>query len=220
MFEATGDGIHILDYPNPNVDTLLVLPNDRLVKQLKDLWLHWWDLMEVQQCLESINPKNTDVINRALAQNAIITFYKCFGTNKSRDNSLDRKKILAGYPPEAKDVFEYYRNLRHKFIAHDESRLSQSLVAAVLASTKEYPFDDIICSVSVAEMFAGKENQEGLKSFYRLTLVALQWVEKKTDELSDLLKEQYKDKRMSDFQGLEPLRLSVPTKDQMYEKRD
>ena len=51
MVEATGDGIHILDYPNPNVDTLLVLPNDRLVKQLKDLWLHWWDLMEVQQCL-------------------------------------------------------------------------------------------------------------------------------------------------------------------------
>lgn len=219
-FETTGDEIRILDYPNSDVDAILELPNDKFVKQLKDFLLHWWDLMEVQQCLKSINPKNTDVINRALAQNAIITFYKCFGVNESRNNSLDRKKILNGQPPEAKDTFEYYRNLRNKFIAHDEGRLSQPLVAAVLTSTKEYPFDDIIWSVSVAEMFAGKENQEGLKSFYQLTLVALQWVENKIDELIDLLKRQYKGKKMADFQGLKPLQLSVPRKDEMYKKRD
>lgn len=218
-FEAIEGKIHILDCNDPDADTVLMLPDDKYVKQLKDMWLHWWDLVEVRQSLESINPQNTDIINRSLAQNAIITFYKCFGKNESRSNSLDRKKILAGYPLEAKNVFEYYRSLRNKFIAHDESRLSQVLVGAILVSGKELPFVDTVGLVTVAEAFKGEENQEGLKSFYRLTLVALQWVEEKIDELSDLLKKQYKDKKMSDFQGFEPLCLTVPTQEDMYKKR-
>lgn len=93
------------------------------------------------------------------------------------------------------------------------------MVGAILVSDKELPFVDTVGLVSVAETFAGEANQEGLRSFYRLALVALQWVEKKIDELCDLLKEQYKDKKMSDFQGLEPLSLGVPTRDEMYKKR-
>ena len=75
--------------------------------------------------------------------------------------------------------------------AHDESRLSEVVVGAILMSNKELPFVDTVGLVTVAEAFKGEANQEGLKSFYRLTLVALQWVEKKIDELSDLLKKQY-----------------------------
>ena len=43
--------------------------------------------------------------------------------------------------------------------------------------------------------------------------------ETEIDKLGDLLKEQYKDKEMADFQGFEPLRLGVPTQDEMYKKR-
>lgn len=183
------------------------------------MWLHWWDLNEAKQSLESMSPNNSDVVNRALAQNSIVIFYKCFGKSEFRDNSLKRNKILAKHPPEAKKVFDFYKDLRDKFIVHDESRLSQVLAGVILQSNKERPFVDTLGMVAVAERFKSPEELEGLGSFHRLITVAIQWVKTEIDKLSDLIRDQNKEKEMSDFQGFEPLRLSVPTQDEMYKKR-
>lgn len=89
----------------------------------------------------------------------------------------------------------------------------------ILQSNKKYPFVDTLSTVAVAERFKTTEELKGLGSFYRLITVAIQWVEAEIDNLSDLLRDQYKEKGLPDFQGFEPLRLSVPTKDEMYKKR-
>jgi hypothetical protein len=217
QFEIRDNTIHVLDYPD--ADMILKLPDDRYVKRLKDMWLHWWDLNEAKQSLEAMNSNNSDVVNRALAQNSIVVFYKCFGKSEFRDNSLKSKKILANYPPEAKQVFNFYKDLRDKFIVHDESRLSQVLAGVILQSNKECPFVDTLGMVAIAERFKSPQELEGLASFHRLITVAIEWVETEIDKLSDLLKKQYKEKEMSDFQGLEPLHLNVPTQDEMYKKR-
>lgn len=209
--------IHVLDYPE--ADLILALPDDDLVKRLKDMWLHWWDLNEAKQFLESMNTNNSDIVNRALAQNSIVLFYKCFGKSEFRDNSLSRKKILAGYPPETKEVFDFYKALRDKFIVHDQSRYSQVLTGAVLESKKEYPFVDTLSMVAVAQKFKSKEDLDGLSSFYRLVLVALQWVETEIDKKSDLIREKYKKYKMCDFQAFKPLKLKAPTQDELYQKR-
>lgn len=139
QFEVRDNTIHVLNYPD--ADMILGLPDSQYVKRLKDMWLHWWDLNEAKQSLESMNSNNSDVVNRALAQNSIVVFYKCFGKSEFRDNSLKRNKILANFPPEAKKVFDFYKDLRDKFIVHDESRLSQALAGVILQSNKEhYPF--------------------------------------------------------------------------------
>ena len=57
-FEVINNTIHILD--GPAADKILELPNDRIVKRLKDMLLHWNDLMEAKSCLEAFNEKNTD----------------------------------------------------------------------------------------------------------------------------------------------------------------
>lgn len=217
QFEVKDGTIHILDYPN--ADAVLTLPDDKFVKQLKDVQLHWWDLMEAKQSLESMSINNSDIVNRALAQNSIITFYKCFGRNEFRNNSLKRDKILAGYPPEAKAVFDYYYDLRNKFIAHDESRYAQVFTGAILESSKQFPFVDIVSTVAVAEKYKSEEERQGLSSLYRLIVISLQWVENKIDELSDLIKEQYNGKHISEFQKFKPLTLSVPTQSEMFDKR-
>lgn len=209
--------IHILDYPNAN--KVLSLPDDCLTKQLKDMLLHWDDLMEAKNCLEAMNSNYPDIVNKALAQNAIVVFYKCFGTNKSRNNSLKKDKILANYPPEAKAVFDYYKNLRDKFIVHDESRLAQVFTGAILQTDKTPPFVDIVSTVAIAEKFKSKEEIEGLSSFHRLTLVSLQWVESKIDELSDLIKKEYRVKALTEFEGFEALSLSVPNNEDIFKKR-
>ena len=100
QFEVRDNTIHVLNYPD--ADMILGLPDSQYVKRLKDMWLHWWDLNEAKQSLESMNSNNSDVVNRALAQKSIVVFYKCFGKSEFRDNSLKRNKILANFPPEAK----------------------------------------------------------------------------------------------------------------------
>lgn len=212
-FEVKDGTIHILDYPN--ADKVLALPDDKFIIQLKDYELHWWDLSEAKHCLEATNDNYPDIINRALIQNAVILFYKCFGQSKFRNNSLKKDKILAGYPPEAKAVFDYYKNLRDKFIAHDESRYAQVLTGGLFETKKEYPFVDVVSTIAVAETI----DRTGVSSFYRLVLVTLQWVESKIDNLTDLVKSQYRDKRLPDIEGLKPLQLNVPTEKDIFEKR-
>lgn len=189
QFEVRDNTIHVLNYPD--ADMILGLPDSQYVKRLKDMWLHWWDLNEAKQSLESMNSNNSDVVNRALAQNSIVVFYKCFGKSEFRDNSLKRNKILANFPPEAKKVFDFYKDLRDKFIVHDESRLSQALAGVILQSNKEHPFVDTLGTVAIAERFKSPEELKGLGSFHRLITVAIQWVETEIDKLGDLLKEQF-----------------------------
>ena len=151
---------------------ILGLPDSQYVKRLKDMWLHWWDLNEAKQSLESMNSNNSDVVNRALAQNSIVVFYKCFGKSEFRDNSLKRNKILANFPPEAKKVFDFYKDLRDKFIVHDESRLSQALAGVILQSNKEHPFVDTLGTVAIAERFKSPEELKGFVTTARVPMIA------------------------------------------------
>ena len=216
-FEVINNTIHILDYPT--ADKVLELPNDRIVKRLKDMCLHWYDLMEAKSCLEAVNGTNAALVNRALAQNAIVLFYKCFGNSEFRDNSLKRDKILAGLPSSAKDVFDYYKNIRDKFIVHDESRHAQVITGIILETAKTPPFVDTVNTVAVKEMFTTESELQGLQSFYRLVTVAMSWTENAIDKLSDKIKETYQSKSLSFFDDFLPLRFSAPTKEEMFQKR-
>ena len=216
-FEVINNTIHILD--GPAADKILELPNDRIVKRLKDMLLHWNDLMEAKSCLEAFNEKNTDIVNKSLAQNAIVLFYKCFGKSDFRDNSLKKDTILAGFPPAAKDVFDYYKNIRDKFIAHDASRHAQALAGIILETEKTPPFVDEIHMLATTEMFKTKEEIEGLKSFYRLVTVSIKWTEDTIDKLCDKIKETYQTQPLSYFKDFATLQLRAPSEQEMFQKR-
>lgn len=183
------------------------------------MYLHRSDLLEAKQTLDFVSPNNPDIVNRALAQSSIVLFYKCFGSSKFRNNSLNCNKILKSCPPGAKQVFEYYKNLRDKFIAHDESRFAQAYVWGVLDQQKEFPLVDVFGGFSIAETINGKDEITGLASFYGLVLATIQWVNSKINELIDLLCEQYKEKKMEDFQKFEFAKIEVPTQENMFKKR-
>ena len=58
-FEGTNNTIHILD--GPPADQVLELPDDHVVKRLKDMLLHWNDLMEAKLCLEAFSNRISTV---------------------------------------------------------------------------------------------------------------------------------------------------------------
>jgi glutaredoxin-related protein len=216
-FEFKDGKIHILEYPS--ADVVLSLPDDYDTKRLKDMLLHWFDLQTAQNNLKAIRPDYPDIVNSALAQNAIILFFKCFGKSEFRNNSLRVSKILAAYPPEAKKVFDYYKTLRDKHIAHDESRYSQVISGVILESQRSYPFVDVVNTIAIADVFQGENNQKGLQSFYNLTFISIEWVEHTIDELSDIIRNKYHNFSLADFKDFYPLKLDIPSAETMFQKR-
>lgn len=178
-----------------------------------------WDLNDARQYLESYRSDNTDIVNKALVQSAIVSYYKCFGNSKFKHYPLKRDKVLAGYPSEAKEVFDYYYTLRNKYIVHDASRNAQVLTAVILDPEQEFPFVETVSTVVNNDYHSGENNLKGLNSLLHLVLVTIEWVEKRIDMLCDEIKEEYKDKKLQDYQGLKPPMLTIPNRDNMFEKR-
>ena len=112
QFEVRDNTIHVLNYPD--ADMILGLPDSQYVKRLKDMWLHWWDLNEAKQSLESMNSNNSDVVNRALAQNSIVVFYKCFGKSEFRDNSTLFRSTTSRL--RAIKFWQIFRQKQRKFL--------------------------------------------------------------------------------------------------------
>lgn len=215
--EPVGGRIRVCEYPN--ADHILILPDDPLVKQHKDMTLHMMDLLDAKACLELLAINNPDAVNRALVQNAIIVFYKCFGHNEFRNHSLSCDKVLAAYPAEAKEAFDFYKTLRNKFVVHDGSRYANATTGVILDSSKERPMLDVVTAAWVADNYTSENGLAAMETFYNLAVAAIAWVEAKIDELGVLLKKQYGDKPMSDFDGLPPLQVEVPTQDELFKKR-
>lgn len=140
-------------------------------KQLGDHMLHQTDLEFADQCLDAINlvPDDPPAIRQALWRSAIISVMKCFGANSSR-SSLSANKVLKGLPPEAIIVFDYFKHLRNKYIAHDENAWTQVMTGAALNDgSKEFKVEMVFAVAALAQTLE-QANYGNLKLLIRAAL--------------------------------------------------
>jgi len=211
-FECVDNKLHILGYPT--ADKVLELPDTHISKQLKDMILHQFDLNSSIDFMQSI-PSNSDIVRIGLVNSAIVSYYKCFGSNKSRHNKLMKKKALFGLPKDAGDVFDYYKGIRDRFIAHDNSRYTQVYAGVIIESTKLKPFVDILATAFVADIARVDE----LQSFFNLISVTVEWVDKEIDKLMELLKNEYNSYSIQDFQHFNEIIYSTPSSNELNSNR-
>lgn len=122
-------------------------------KQLGDQILHQADLEFADQCLDAINivPEDPPAIRQGLWRSAIVHVMKCFGSNGAR-SSLSANKVLRGQPPEAMIVFNYFKDLRNKYIAHDENAWAQVMTGAALNDgSKDFKVEMVFAVVALAQ---------------------------------------------------------------------
>ncbi len=181
----TREGESLALYGLPDVVKIIGLEGP-LARQLADLTLHQADLHFADDCLDAINlvPADPPTIREGLWRSAIVHVMKCFGSSASR-SSLPEKKILKGHPPEATMAFEYFKNLRHKFIVHDENAWSQALpCAGINDGTKDQKVEGIICLGLIGQTLE-QPNYANLKLLIRTSLM---W----TGSQFDLIRSQIK----------------------------
>jgi hypothetical protein len=209
-----GTVLHVEGYPDA---VALKCIDDPVARQLKATVLHCSDLhfcCEALTALLALNRQAQPLVAEALWVAAIARYFKCFGSNKSR-TQLVEKKVLKG-EAGAMEVFKYFQHLRDKHVIHDENAYSQSFTA-VAVNPKEAPFKvaDVISMVINASTI----DDQHIESLSRLANHTLRWVEQKRDELHNLLGSRYERETYDFLMSLPDVKYQVPTAKQVSTAR-
>lgn len=167
-------------------------------KQLADLSLHRDDCEKALEALHgsasfrsyngSINGIETQTLEQILLFFSICSFYKCFGENKSR-SSLNKLKVYQN--PSSIKTFEYYRNIRDKFLVHDENRMTATAVGAALNPINSERKIERILTTAIKVISLDAAAYENLD---KLISEALVWIKndfiEKSAKLTEILEKQ------------------------------
>ena len=125
----TQTGFHIEGFPDASK---VIKVHGPKAQRIADFALHRSDLLIALESLEGINSIAPEMrsVRQSLWRSAIVHCIKCFTDSKSR-SGLDPKKVFKGHSV-ALEVYEYFRALRNKHVAHDENSYLQCIPGAVL----------------------------------------------------------------------------------------
>lgn len=152
-------------------------------KKIADLGLHAGDLGFAMECLQTINSTESEVARRAMWEAAVVHFMKCFGGNQAR-SSLHRGKIY-GSDKGANIAFDYFFDLRHKHVVHDENSWSQSLPGAVLNGPNNKRKIELVTTLNLEGSSMAQANYSNL---HQLISVAQTWVGDAYDKLCESIR--------------------------------
>ncbi len=123
---------------------VLVQLDDFRAQRVAHLFLHQADLESADHCLDEISKQpEHGIVQQALWRDAIVRFFKCFGSSRAR-SCLSIHKVLRG-DDEGKRIFKEFKSLRDKHLVHDENPYTQCIPSAALNDgSKSYKVEKII----------------------------------------------------------------------------
>lgn len=177
--EHTESGLHINGFPD--AAKMLKLSGHK-ARQLSELASHRFDLLIALDSLEGINTVSPDMslVRQGLWRSAIEHCVKCFSDSKSRSR-LNPKKVFKG-DSDALEVFEYFKILRNKHIAHDENAYTECIPGAILNKpNSERKIAKVVCLNAVAETL----EQDNYSNLHKMVSETLKHVVTRFDNLCD-----------------------------------
>lgn len=216
MESLTIDGFNIKGFPDA---AKVVKIAGGEAARLSDLALHRADLDFADGCLEAINEiadhASAQLLRQALWRSAIIHFVKCFGHSSSR-RRLSYDNIYRGEPPVARELFNFFKALRDKHVAHDENAMAQCLSGAIInKGDKPYKVEKIITfSVVIASI-----NPEAYSNLKLLIEKARSSVAKQYTNLCERITKQLESETYPKLIAREEIRYRAPTIDEVDRPR-
>ncbi len=180
--KLNGAGLDIEGFPDAVKVVQIETP---LSRRISDLALHKVDLHFALECLDAITNADDEpsLTSRALWSSAIVSYFKCFGSSKSRFQ-LNARTIYKTESPIAMEVFNYFLNMRNKHYVHDENSHMQSVPGAIINDgSKTYKIEKIITLNAVSSIIC----EENLVALKQLVTTTNQWVENEFTKLCDRL---------------------------------
>ena len=200
----TDSGFHMSGFPDA---TKVIKLSGYKAQQVSELLSHRKDLSIALACLEAINDVTPDssLVREGLWRSAIEHCVKCFSNSKAR-SGLNPKKVFK-WDSDALEVYEYFRYLRNKHIAHDENAYTQCIPGAVLNKPDaEYKIAKVVCFTAVAETL-GQDNYSNL---HKMITETLGHTEARFESLCDNLTEELEARAYGELAAMEEMTYSKP----------
>ena len=202
--DRTDSGFHISGFPDATKVKKLF---GHKAQRLSELASHRNDLQIALASLEGINdvaPDNS-LLRQGLWRSAVEHWMKCFSDSAARSR-LDPKKVFKG-DSEALEVYEYFRSLRNKHIAHDENAYIQCIPGAVLnRPNAEYKIAKILCFNAVAETL----DQGNYSNLHKLVTETLSHIDARFDSLCGNLAAELEARPYGELAAMDELTYSKP----------
>lgn len=188
----------------------------RIASRAADLLLHRSDLELASTSLQYIDkiPGNEPLVREALFRSSIIHLLKCFD-GKGVRSQLSPDKIFAGQPL-GKEVFQHFKELRNRTIAHDENSHTQAIPMAVLNDgSKNYKVEKIVSlGVSVQTL-----DQDSLANLATTVNFVFNWVSTEYDKLCQQLTTELEAKNYAELSSMGPVQYSKPKPEDISKRR-
>ena len=200
----TDSGIHIKGFPDA---TKVIKLSGPKAQQLSELDSHRNDLQIALASLEGINgvALESSLARQGLWRSAVEHSMKCFSASEAR-SKLNPKKVFKG-DSEALEVYEYFRYLRNKHIAHDENAYSQSIPGAVLnRPNAKYRIAKIVCFSAIAETL----DQGNYGNLHKMVTDTLSHIDARFDSLCSDLTAELETRSYGELDAMEDMTYSKP----------
>ena len=202
--DLTDSGFHIDGFPDA---TKVIKLSGPKAQQLSELASHRYDLQIALASLEGINGVGPEdyLVRQSLWRSAVEHSMKCFSASQVR-SKLNPKKVFKG-DPDAQEVYEYFRNLRNKHIAHDENAYSQCIPGAVLNGPNSmYNIAKIVCFSAVADTL----DQGNYGNLHEMITEALSHIDARFESLCSNLTAELEARSYGELDAMEEMTYSKP----------
>ena len=186
IFELNDDtkDIDLSGFPNAQKVISLTGVN---AQKITDLMLHKSDLEFAEKCLKIVNDNSRDDFERGTFwRMAVIYFIRCFTKNDARVSTLSIKDVI-GSDLEGQKVFEVFRHLRNKNVAHDENSINRCIPGAVINKLGQPHIIERVITISFyGETFC----EENVSNLSLLIKEANRYIETKYDSVCEKITEE------------------------------
>ena len=176
-------------------------------QQLSELTSHWNDLQIALASLEGINvvPPDNSLLRQSLWRSAIQHWVKCFSDSAARSR-LDEKKVFKGNSV-ALELYDYFKKLRNKHIAHDDNPYMQCIPGVALNRPNEKnKIAKIVCFSAVAETL----DQGNCNNLQKMVLDTLSHIAARFNSLCGNLAAELEARPYGELAAMEELTFSKP----------
>lgn len=143
-----------------------------------------------------------EIINRALFIAALSQFMKCFQNCEDR---IPLDDSLFDSDEDAKNAFKTFKNLRNKYIIHDDSLYDQSLVGIIIS-----PSEKMVKEWTHINFSANTSGREYMEPLYNVITYAKNELENLIDIEGNKMLKDYREKPWSEVENMEPCQYTVP----------
>ena len=202
--DRTDSGFHSSGFLDAN---RVIKLSGHKARRLSELASHRNDLQIALASLEGINvvPPDNSLLRQSLWRSAIQHWVKCFSDSSARSR-LDEKKVFKGNSV-ALELYDYFKKLRNKHIAHDENPYMQCIPGAALnRPDAKNKIAGIQCLIGVAETL----DQGNCNNLQKMVLDTLSHIAARFNSLCDDLAVELEARPYEELAAMDDVTYSKP----------